>query len=124
MSLALDEGSAAAVFASSCTCASSVPRGPEPCQVDGGLSKRTLLGVSPPRRGRIRDDAVNLPNLLTMVRIVLIPLVLYLLAGATPAANFWAVMVYSVCTITDFVDGWIARRQGLESVLGKFLDPL
>lgn len=58
------------------------------------------------------------------MRIALIPLVLYLLAEATPKANFWALMVYVVCTITDFVDGWIARRRGLESVLGKFLDPL
>lgn len=76
------------------------------------------------RRSSLRQDAWNLPNLLTMMRIVLIPLVLYLLAEATPRANFWAVIVYTVCTITDFIDGWIARRRGLESVLGKFLDPL
>jgi CDP-diacylglycerol--glycerol-3-phosphate 3-phosphatidyltransferase len=77
-----------------------------------------------PKRRSIREDALNLPNLLTSVRIVLIPVVLYLLAAATPAANFWATMVYIGCAITDFIDGWLARRQGLVSILGKFLDPL
>ena len=72
----------------------------------------------------IRDDAVNLPNLLTMLRIVLIPLVLYFLYDGTPRASFWATMVYIASAVTDFLDGWLARRQGLISVLGKFLDPL
>lgn len=76
------------------------------------------------RRSSIREDAVNLPNLLTMLRIVLIPVVLWLIADGTPRMNFWASIVYSVCAITDFVDGWLARRMGLISVLGKFLDPL
>ncbi len=76
------------------------------------------------RRRSIREDAVNLPNLLTMLRIVLIPAALYLIVEATPRASFWAAMVYAVSAITDFLDGWIARRRGLVSVLGKFLDPL
>jgi CDP-diacylglycerol--glycerol-3-phosphate 3-phosphatidyltransferase len=77
-----------------------------------------------PRRSSIREDAVNLPNLLTMLRVVLIPVVLWLIAEGTPQGNFWAAIVYSVSAITDFVDGWLARRMGLISVLGKFLDPL
>jgi len=72
----------------------------------------------------IREDAVNLPNLLTMFRIVLIPVVLWLLADGTPRANFWSALVYMACAATDALDGWLARRQGLISVLGKFLDPL
>jgi CDP-diacylglycerol--glycerol-3-phosphate 3-phosphatidyltransferase len=76
------------------------------------------------RRSTIRQDAINLPNLLTMLRIVLIPVVLFLLADGTPAANYWSAFVYVLCALTDAVDGWLARRQGLVSVLGKFLDPL
>lgn len=76
------------------------------------------------RRSTIRQDAINLPNLLTMGRVVLIPVVLWLLADGTPRANFFAAIVYIVCALTDAVDGWLARRQGLVSVLGKFLDPL
>lgn len=76
------------------------------------------------RRRSLRDDALNLPNLLTMLRIALIPVALWLIADGTPRSSFWAGMVYAVSAITDFLDGWLARRMGLISVLGKFLDPL
>lgn len=76
------------------------------------------------RRTSIREDAINLPNLLTFLRILLIPVVLWLLADGTPRANFWAAIVYAVTAVTDFLDGWLARRRNLISVLGKFLDPL
>jgi CDP-diacylglycerol---glycerol-3-phosphate 3-phosphatidyltransferase len=76
------------------------------------------------RRKSLREDAVNLPNMLTMGRIVAIPFVLWLQWQDTPVCNFWAMIVYALATITDFIDGWLARRMGLTSVLGKFLDPL
>jgi CDP-diacylglycerol--glycerol-3-phosphate 3-phosphatidyltransferase len=76
------------------------------------------------RRSSIREDAVNVPNLFTMLRVVLIPVVLWLITEGTPRGNFWAAMVYMISAITDFIDGWLARRMGLISVLGKFLDPL
>ncbi len=76
------------------------------------------------RRTSLREDAVNLPNLLTLLRIALIPVALWLIHEGTPRASFYAAIVYAVSAITDFLDGWIARRQGLVSVLGKFLDPL
>jgi CDP-diacylglycerol--glycerol-3-phosphate 3-phosphatidyltransferase len=78
----------------------------------------------PKIRSSIREDAINVPNLLTMARVVMIPLVLWLIADGTPAACFWAAMVYMVTAITDALDGWLARRMGLISILGKFLDPL
>lgn len=76
------------------------------------------------RRKSLREDAVNLPNLLTMGRIAAIPLVLWLMWQDTRESNFWAMMVYSLAAVTDFIDGYLARRMGLISVLGKFLDPL
>ncbi|MGB8224345.1 MAG: CDP-diacylglycerol--glycerol-3-phosphate 3-phosphatidyltransferase [Polyangiales bacterium] len=76
------------------------------------------------KRRSIRDDAINLPNLLTMLRIVLIPGVLWLLWDGTPKANFWAAMLYIATALTDLIDGYLARRWGQISVLGKFLDPL
>jgi CDP-diacylglycerol--glycerol-3-phosphate 3-phosphatidyltransferase len=76
------------------------------------------------RRKSFREDAFNIPNLLTMGRIVAIPIVLWLLGLDTRHSNFWAMIIYSVAAITDFVDGWLARRMGLTSLLGKFLDPL
>lgn len=76
------------------------------------------------RRRSLREDALNLPNLLTMARIVAIPGVLYLMWLDTPVTNFWACMAYSAAAITDFVDGYLARKMGLTSLLGKYLDPL
>lgn len=78
---------------------------------------------APKRRG-LKEDALNLPNLITMARIVMIPIVLVLLYEGTPVMNFWAGWVYTFATITDALDGYLARKQGLVSVVGKFLDPL
>jgi CDP-diacylglycerol--glycerol-3-phosphate 3-phosphatidyltransferase len=76
------------------------------------------------RRKSLREDALNVPNLLTMGRIVAIPLVLWLMAQGTRESNFWAMMLYSLAAVTDFIDGYLARKMGLTSLLGKFLDPL
>jgi CDP-diacylglycerol---glycerol-3-phosphate 3-phosphatidyltransferase len=54
----------------------------------------------------------------------MIPVVLLLLARGAPRDCFWAAAVYALAAITDMLDGWLARRQNLVSVLGKFLDPL
>lgn len=77
-----------------------------------------------PRTRGLKEDAFNLPNLLTMLRIVMIPIVMVLLIEGTPALNFWAGCVYTAATITDALDGYLARKRGLVSVVGKFLDPL
>lgn len=77
-----------------------------------------------PKARGLREDAFNLPNLLTMLRIAMIPVVMLMLQEGTPAMNFWAGWVYTAATITDALDGYLARKQGLVSVVGKFLDPL
>jgi CDP-diacylglycerol--glycerol-3-phosphate 3-phosphatidyltransferase len=76
------------------------------------------------RRRTLREDALNLPNLLTMARIVVIPLVLALLDRGGPRDCFWAALIFSAAAVTDFLDGYFARTRNLVSVLGKFLDPL
>lgn len=76
------------------------------------------------RRKTLWQDARNLPNLLTFTRVLMIPLVLLLLARGGPKDCYWAAIVYTLAAVTDLLDGWLARRQGLVSVLGKFLDPL
>src|SRR4051812_41710312 len=85
------------------------------------LSKRSLRAR---RRRTLWQDARNLPNLLTFARILMIPAVLVLLDRGAPRDCYWAAWVYALAAITDLLDGWLARRQGLVSVLGKFLDPL
>ncbi len=75
-------------------------------------------------KSTIRQDAINLPNMLTFLRIGMIPVVLWLMHDGTPRANFWAAIVYILTAVTDALDGWLARKMNLISVLGKFLDPL
>lgn len=67
----------------------------------------------------------NLPNLLTYLRILLVPvMVLLLLDPPGPAEARVALGVFLGAMFTDLLDGWIARRWQLTSVLGAFLDPL
>src|SRR5690348_16841287 len=76
------------------------------------------------RRHSLRQDALNLPNLLTMGRVAVIPLVLLLIDRGSPKDCWWAALVYSAAALTDLIDGWLARKMHVVSVLGKFLDPL
>jgi CDP-diacylglycerol---glycerol-3-phosphate 3-phosphatidyltransferase len=82
--------------------------------------------MTAPRRGAstLKKDAWNLPNLLTMGRILVIPLVLWFMDRGTPKYCVYAALIYAGAAITDLLDGILARRMGVVSVLGKFLDPL
>src|SRR5580658_9183986 len=90
-------------------------------QVPPYVSATPLAGE---RRPSLAEDALNLPNLLTMARIVMIPLFLWLLDSETPKACFSAAIVFTLAAMTDMLDGYLARKLGIVSVLGKFLDPL
>lgn len=67
---------------------------------------------------------MNIPNLISILRIVLIPLFLYLIFIAKFEERIWALVVFIIAALTDFLDGWSARKLGQETDLGKFLDPL
>lgn len=75
-------------------------------------------------RRSLAQDAVNLPNLLTFGRIVMIPLCLWFLDQDTPRSGFWAAIIFTLAAITDILDGYLARKLGVVSVLGKLIDPL
>lgn len=66
----------------------------------------------------------NIPNMLTMGRILLIPLFVWLTYDADPMSSLWAAVVFTVAAVTDVIDGMLARRMNLITVVGKFLDPL
>src|SRR5262245_29148614 len=59
-----------------------------------------------------------------MGRILMIPLCLWLLDKDTPRAGFWAALVFTGAALTDVLDGYLARKLGVVSVLGKLIDPL
>ena len=64
---------------------------------------------------------MNIPNLLTIVRMVLIPVFAGLYAAGRPVA---ALCVYVAACITDAVDGYLARRWNEVTAFGKLMDPL
>jgi len=72
----------------------------------------------------VRTGLLNLPNLLTLGRIAAIPVLVILLLSGSRQAGFWAAAVFGLAAITDWLDGWLARRWEVVTVLGKFLDPL
>lgn len=68
---------------------------------------------------------MNLPNKLTVLRIIMVPFfVLCLLVDAIPLHYLWALLLFSVASLTDCLDGYIARKHNLVTTFGKFLDPL
>ena len=67
---------------------------------------------------------LNLPNLLTVVRILLVPVVVVALLAETPNADMLAAIVFAVAAFTDGLDGYIARSRGSVTTFGKLMDPL
>ena len=72
----------------------------------------------------LRQEALNLPNAITLIRMAMIPVILWFTYYESRRASFIAAMLFAVTGATDFLDGWVARRRGLVTVIGKFLDPL
>jgi len=66
----------------------------------------------------------TLPNLLSLFRILIIPLLVYLLTYPDRRSSLWAAVLFLVASITDYFDGYFARRNKSVSDLGKILDPL
>jgi CDP-diacylglycerol--glycerol-3-phosphate 3-phosphatidyltransferase len=65
-----------------------------------------------------------LPNVLTLFRIGCVPLVILLLVDPSVASRRVAAALFLAASITDYLDGYLARRRGIVSALGQFLDPL
>lgn len=69
----------------------------------------------------------NVPNALTVLRILMVPLFGWLLlaqGGQDERLRWWALAVFLVAITTDWVDGFLARRQGLITAFGKLMDPI
>jgi CDP-diacylglycerol---glycerol-3-phosphate 3-phosphatidyltransferase len=67
---------------------------------------------------------LTLPNFLTVLRIMLVPVVVVALLGNTPAGDVLAAVVFALASLTDFVDGWLARSRDAVTTFGKLMDPL
>jgi len=71
----------------------------------------------------LKAEAFNLPNAITAVRVAMIPVFLWFTYYESRVDSFIAALTYAATGATDFLDGWVARRTGKITVIGKFLDP-
>jgi CDP-diacylglycerol---glycerol-3-phosphate 3-phosphatidyltransferase len=86
-----------------------------------------VSAASDPARAAARVPLLNLANMLTALRLVLIPIfaVLVIASGLTHAGwRIAASLTFVLASVTDFVDGWIARRYELVTSFGKIADPI
>ncbi len=73
---------------------------------------------------RGEENSLNLPNSITVLRILLIPVFVWLYLEHTPEDILLAGLVFATAAFTDFLDGYLARRSGQITNLGKLLDPV
>jgi CDP-diacylglycerol--glycerol-3-phosphate 3-phosphatidyltransferase len=67
---------------------------------------------------------LNLPNALTVVRIMLVPVLVVALLGNTQGGDVLAAVVFALASLTDFIDGYLARARDSITTFGKLMDPL
>lgn len=67
---------------------------------------------------------MNWANLATYLRIMLIPVVIACFHSTIPSANIWAAILFSIASLTDWLDGYLARKLNQGSDFGAFLDPV
>ena len=66
----------------------------------------------------------SLPNFLTFMRVLVVPIFVVLMLEPTPIKNIWAAGIFIGASVTDWLDGYLARLYKVESKLGSLLDPL
>lgn len=67
---------------------------------------------------------LNIPNLLTLGRILTLPLLLWMIYQNNSDWAIWAFVLYTLSSITDFFDGYLARKLNQTSAFGTFIDPI
>jgi CDP-diacylglycerol--glycerol-3-phosphate 3-phosphatidyltransferase len=72
----------------------------------------------------VGQESFNLPNLITLARILLIPVFVILFSTPTPDRSLNAAIIFVIAAVSDLLDGYIARRTGQVTTLGKLLDPI
>ena len=68
--------------------------------------------------------ALNLPNVLTLLRILLVPVLVVVLLGETENGDLWAAIVFALASATDAMDGYLARTRNAITTFGKLMDPI
>jgi CDP-diacylglycerol--glycerol-3-phosphate 3-phosphatidyltransferase len=78
-----------------------------------------------PQGERLPEESfLNIPNIITLIRISVVPILLFLPLMMSPAGSRFLAWLFIVAAVTDLLDGWIARQYGMVTKIGKLLDPL
>jgi CDP-diacylglycerol--glycerol-3-phosphate 3-phosphatidyltransferase len=67
---------------------------------------------------------INVPNVLTVLRILLVPVLVVALLDATPSGDLLAAIVFVAASLTDLLDGYLARSRNAITTFGKLMDPI
>lgn len=76
------------------------------------------------KQQRFKSIGKSIPNTLTFIRILIIPVFVLLLIDPSPYYSLWATLIFILASFTDWLDGYIARAFDAQSILGTMLDPL
>jgi len=76
------------------------------------------------KRRKIQSMGKKIPTALTLARILLVPVFVFLLIDPSPHYGLWATSIFVLATFTDWLDGYVARAFDAQSILGTLLDPL
>ncbi|MCG3117212.1 MAG: CDP-diacylglycerol--glycerol-3-phosphate 3-phosphatidyltransferase [Candidatus Manganitrophus sp. SA1] len=79
---------------------------------------------APIPKQHVNGSVMNLPNILTMIRVVLIPFFIYFFSRPSTSSAIIAAVIFLVASLTDLLDGYFARRRKEVTQFGKFLDPV
>src|ERR1035437_7797207 len=105
-----------------------MPMQPRPmAETSGPLGPSVRFLIALILSGRLMSSAVfplNLPNMLTVLRIMLVPVLVVALLGNTPEGDVLAAIVFALASLTDFIDGHLARSRQTVTTFGKLMDPL
>lgn len=82
-------------------------------------SSESVTGYRP-----LRQEIKDLPNIITLIRIGFVPPVLLCVDNYSPGMSAMACVLFLIAAVSDVLDGYLARRLGMVTILGKFLDPL
>ena len=88
------------------------------------MYSEAAIEQQPPPRENLSTEIWNLPNSLTLFRIFLVPFLVVVLLTKFIGREYVGLTIFLIAAITDFFDGWIARRQKKITRLGTLLDPI
>jgi len=88
------------------------------------VKKRRKRRLKPRPPTNFKQEIFTIPNMLTYLRILMIPLILVVLDRDSRWYSFLGAIIFAGASLTDLVDGYLARKLNQVTILGKFLDPL